>query len=137
MMADGYDDEIIYQYLRKSGVSTSRNTLFDYMKAISRENFPDRKRMYGMRLMDKRYPDDVIVIRRNDLLRHILTIDPKKEKDKVISGNLEIIKKKFPMVTWVADTFHEFHGILMGDEPEEIDISRNMLIRNCPLSVIV
>ena len=48
MMADGYDDEIIYQYLRKSGVSTSCNTLCDYMKAISKENFPDRKRMYGM-----------------------------------------------------------------------------------------
>lgn len=121
MMADGHDDEIIYQYLRKSGVLTSRNTLYDYMKAISKENFPDRKRMYGMRLMDEKYPDDIIVIRRNELLRHILTIDPKKEKDKVISENLDLIKKKFPIVTWVADAFHEFHEILMGDEPEKID----------------
>lgn len=55
--------------------------------------------MYGMRLMDEKYPDDVIVIRRNESLRHILTIDPKKEKDKVISENLNLIKKKFPIVT--------------------------------------
>lgn len=41
MMADGHDDEIIYQYLRKSVVSTPRNTLCDYMKAISKEDFPD------------------------------------------------------------------------------------------------
>ena len=80
MMEDGYDDEIIYQYLRKSGVSTSRSNLCDYIQAISKENFPDRKRMYGMRLMDQRYPDDVIVIRRNELLKHILTIDPKKKR---------------------------------------------------------
>lgn len=77
--------------------------------------------MYGMRLMDEKYPDDVIVIRRNELLKHILIIDPKKEKDKVISENLDLIKEKFPVVSWVADTFHEFHGILMGDEPEKID----------------
>lgn len=121
MMADGYDDETIYQYLRKSGISTSRNTLYDYIRAISRENFPDRKRMYGMKLMDEKYPDDVIVIRRNELLKHILTIDPKKEKDKVISENLDLIKEKFPIAAWVADAFHEFHGILMGDEPEKID----------------
>lgn len=121
MMADGHDDETIYQYLRKSGVSTSHNTLCDYMNAISKENFPNRKRMYGMRLMDEKYPDDVIAIRRNELLRHILTIDPKKEKDKVISENLDIIKEKFPMVTWVVDAFREFHEILMGDKPEKID----------------
>lgn len=121
MMVDGYDDEIIYQYLRKSGISTPHNTLSGYIQAISKENFPDRKRMYGMRLMDEKYPDDVIVIRRNELLKHILTIDPKKAKDKVISENLDLIKEKFPVVAWVADTFHEFHEILMGDEPEKID----------------
>ena len=65
MMADGYDDEIIYQYLRKSGISTSRNTLYDYLQAISRANFPDCRRMYGMWLMDEKYPDDVIVITRS------------------------------------------------------------------------
>lgn len=121
MMADGYDDETIYQYLRKSGISTPSNTLYGYMKAISKENFPDRKRMYGMKLKDKKYPDDVIVIKRNELLKHVLTIDPKKEKDKVISENLDLIKEKFPMVAWVADAFCEFHEILMGDEPEKID----------------
>lgn len=121
MMADGYDDEIIYQYLRKSGILTSRNTLYDYIEAISKENFPDRKRIYGMRLMDEKYPDDIIVIRRSELLKHILTIDPKKEKNKVISENMDLIKEKFPMVAWVADAFHEFHEILMGGEPEKID----------------
>lgn len=121
MMADGYDDEIIYQYLRKSGISTPHSTLHDYVQAISRENFPDRKRMHGMKFMDEKYPNDVAVIRRNELLKYILTIDPKKEQDKVISENLDLIKERFPIVTWVSDAFREFHKILMGDEPEKID----------------
>lgn len=121
MMADGYDDEIIYQYLRKSGITTSRNTLFDYIRAISRENFPDRERIYGLKLTDTAYSDEVIVIKRTELLKYILTIDPKKRKDKTISENLEIIKDKFPIITRVADAFHEFHKVLMGDNPEALD----------------
>lgn len=121
MMADGYDDEIIYQYLRKSGISTLRNTLNGYIKAISKENFPDRKRMYGMKLTDKRYPDDVIVIKRNELLKYIVTMDPNKERDKVISENLDFIKDKYPMVVWAEEAFHEFHEILMGEEPDKIE----------------
>lgn len=71
--------------------------------------------------MDEKYPDNVIGIRRNELLKHILTIDPRKGKDKVISENLDLIKKKFPIVAWVEDAFHEFHEILMGNVPEKID----------------
>ena len=121
MMVDGYDDETIYQYLRKTGITTPRNTLYEYIQAISKENFPDRKRMYGMRLTDEKYPDDVIVIKRTELLKHILTVDPKKKKDKTISENLSLIKEKFPIVAWAEVAFHEFHEILMGDAPEKID----------------
>ena len=78
--------------------------------------------MYGMSLTDERYPDDVIVIKRTDLLRHILTIDPKKEKDKAISENLDLIKGKFTIVEWASGAFHQFHEILMGDDPEKIDV---------------
>lgn len=121
MMADGYDDETIYQYLRKLGVTTPRSTLCDYIWAISKENFPNRERMYILKLTDTAYPDDVIIIKRTELLKHILTVDPKKEKDKTISENLDVIKEKFPIVAWVSDAFHEFHSVLMGDSPERLD----------------
>lgn len=61
MMADGYDDEMIYQYLRKIGITLSRNSLWDYINAVSRENFPDRQRVYGLKLMDAVYPEDIIM----------------------------------------------------------------------------
>jgi len=121
MMVDGYDDDTIYHYLRKTGIKTPRNTLCDYMRAISQENFPNRKRKFSMNFADTVYPDDVIVINRSELLRYILTIDPKKEKDKKISENLAIIREKFPIVEWVSTAFHEFHDILMSKEPDRID----------------
>ncbi len=121
MMLDGYNDEVIFQYLRKSGITTPRNTLCDYIRAVSQENFPDRKRKLSMHFADTVYPDDVIVITRSELLKNILTIDPKKEKDKKISENLEIVKEKYPIVSWISKVFREFHEILMGNNPEKMD----------------
>lgn len=121
MMADGYDDEIIYQYLRKTGITVPRNSLLDYINAISKENFPDRKRIYGLRLVDEVYPEDVTVIRRTDLLRHILTIDPKKQKEKTITENMKIIRETYPIVAWVETAFHTFHSILKGNDPDKVE----------------
>lgn len=121
MMADGYDDEMIYQYLRKTGVTISRSSLWDYISAVSKENFPGRKRVYGLKLTDAVYPKDIIVIRRTDLLKHILTMDPKKQKDKTITEHLEIIYEKYPVAAWVETAFRTFHDILMGDDPDKAD----------------
>ena len=77
--------------------------------------------MYALQLMEKKYPDDVTVIHRNELLKHILTIDPKKAKNKTISENLDIIMQKIPIVAKVAAMFQEFHEVLMGKDPEKVD----------------
>lgn len=121
MMADGYDDEMIYQYLRKIGITLSRNSLWDYINAVSRENFPDRQRVYGLKLMDAVYPEDIIIVRRTDLLKYVLTIDPKKQKDKTITENLKIIREKYPIVAWAETAFRTFHDILMGGDPGKVD----------------
>ena len=121
MMRDGYDDEIIYHYLRKIGITTPRNTLWVYISAISKENFPNRKRLHNLKLTDNSYPADVIAIQRADLLRYILTTNPKKPKDKTIADHIEIIKARFPIVEWVETVFHEFHNILKGNDPDKVD----------------
>lgn len=50
-----------------------------------------------------------------------MTIDPKKQKDKTITENQEIIKEKYPIVAWLETAFRTFHDILMGDEPGKVD----------------
>lgn len=121
MMVDGYDDETIYFYIRKIREDVSPRSLREYIMAISKENFPNRKRANSLGGKDLVYPDDVTVIRRNSLLKFLLTIDPKKERDKVIEENIEIIKDKYPIIIWVADTFKQFHDVLMGDNPDKLD----------------
>ena len=121
MMADGYDDETIYFYIRKIREEVSPRSLREYIMAISKENFPNRKRANSLGGKDLVYPDDVTVIKRNSLLKFLLTIDPKKGKDKVIEENIEIIKEKYPIIIWVSDTFKQFHDVLMGKTPDKLD----------------
>lgn len=121
MMVDGYDDETIYFYIRKIRGEVSPRSLREYIMAISKENFPNRKRANSLGGKDLVYPDDVTVIRRNSLLKFLLTIDLKKRKDKVIEENIEIIKDKYPIIIWVSDTFKQFHDVLMGKNPDKLD----------------
>ena len=121
MMVDGYDDETIYFYIRKIREEVSPRSLREYIMAISKENFPNRKRANSLGGKDLVYPDDVTVIRRNSLLKFLLTIDPKKGKDKLIEENIEIIKDKYPIIIWVSDTFKQFHDVLMGKNPDKLD----------------
>ena len=67
------------------------------------------------------YPSDVIVIKRSDLLKCILTLDPKKERNPTIVENLEIIKNKYHNVEKIETIFKEFHEIIMGDDESKLD----------------
>ncbi len=122
MLADGYDDETIFYYLvLKKGITASYSAISGYIAAIALENFPDRINYVRLRYYEKKYPDDVIRIKRLDLLKFILTSEPKKGRDEIIAENIDTIKRKFPIVAWVEAAFKEFHGILMGDDLERLD----------------
>lgn len=136
MMADGYDDEMIYQYLRKTGMTISRSSLWDYINAISRENFPDRKRVYGLKFTDAVCPEDIIVIRRTELLKYVLTIDPKKQKDKTITENPKIIRVNISL--WHGWKLHSVHFIISWQvmtRAKQMNISTNMRIHQYLLFV--
>ena len=70
--------------------------------------------------MDWRYPADIIVVRRNELLRYIFTINPKKNLDPLITCYIDMIKSKFPVVDTIENMFKEFHAVIMGKEPDAI-----------------
>lgn len=35
---------------------------------------------------------------------------------------MDAIKEKYPIAAWVESTFKEFHGILMGNETNKVDV---------------
>ena len=121
MMVDGYNDVTIYNYLRVYGITCPKRTILNYVKAISQENFPKRKRSPSFDYVEYKYPNDIIIIKRHELLKYILTTNSNITKNKVISTYLNIIKEKYPIITFIEETFYEFHNILKSNDSKRID----------------
>ena len=122
MMEDRHSGETIYFYItRQSCFCESRQQLIKYIFLIGKNNFPDRASFIGKYLMEKVLPPDVIVIRRTEILKYLLTCNPKVKKDEKVGMYIDKIKEKYPVAARVESIFKEFHGIIMGDEPENLD----------------
>lgn len=65
-------------------------------------------------------PPEVTVIRRTDLLKYILTCNPKTKRDPVIAKHIQEIKQEYPVVQKIENMFKEFHSLLMGKDEKKI-----------------
>ena len=122
MQRDGYPDDVIHYYVIRQGYKGNTGTLWKHIYNMSKNNFPERKTMHPKRYMERHYPSDIIVIKRNSLLKYILTRNPKAKRDETISLYIGIIKAKFPIVVAAEKMFSEFHKIIMGDNPDAINV---------------
>jgi len=122
MMDDGHSNETIYFYiLCQENFKESRKKLIDYIYIIGKNNFPDRTPFNGKYLMEWVMPPEVTVINRTDLLKYILTCNPKTKKDEIIDKYIEQIKDHYPIAVKVEKIFKEFHSILMGTDTSKLD----------------
>ena len=71
--------------------------------------------------MEWALPPGVTVISRMDLLKYILTCNPKTKRDSVIGEYIGQIKSLYPAVEKVETMFKEFHSLLMGNDEEKLD----------------
>ncbi|MGG5372232.1 ISL3 family transposase [Enterococcus sp. AZ196] len=121
MMADGLPDDTIYYYLRKQGCDRKESTIWSYLYLISKNNFPNRGRMNRIRLTEFRYPDDVVIFTRNQLVKVITTVNPKTKRNKTVENYLSLLEESYPVISTLKEAFKSFHSILMGDRPEKMD----------------
>ena len=112
----------VMNYIFYIGYNDNISILKSYIYLIAKNNFPNlNAKEYCLKhLFDFVYPDEVIIISRKDLLKNILTINP-KIKDKNIDKYLEIIEEKYPIVKEIKDIFTEYHSIIMGRDAKKID----------------
>lgn len=120
MIKDNLEYKYIYSFVKYKGYTENENALNNYIYLINKNNFPNNPPK-GLKFVDTKYPEDVIVIKRNQLLKYILTINPKTKKDDRITKNIELIKEKYPIVTAVEQVFNDFHSVIMSDTPELVD----------------
>lgn len=121
MMADGISDDLIYFYVISKGYHGNPKSLWNYIYCIEKNSFPKRIPMDPKRPMKWVYPEDVAVIRRNDLLRYLPTLNPKTKKDKTVESYAGLILDKYETARMVREIFCSFHSVIMGDDPKKLD----------------
>ena len=109
------------------GILTECRSLFekklqDYIYLIGKNNFPNRIAFNAKYLMEKVLPPGVICFKRTEILKYLLTCDPRKRKDPELGKYIDIIKETYPVAAYVETVFQDFHKIIMGNSPEEIDV---------------
>ena len=117
MMADGYSNELIYFYIkRQKSFHEPEGKLVKYIYLIGKNNFPDRTPFNARTTMEWVLPPGTTVITRTDLLKYILTCNPKTKRDSTIEKYISQIKSHYPAVEKVETMFKEFHALLMGKD---------------------
>ena len=94
MVKDDLEYNLIYSFVKFKGYNGNENTLNDYIYLINKNNFPEHYPK-SIKFVKSKYPNDVTIIKRNQLLKYILTINPKTKKDDKIKENIELIKQKY------------------------------------------
>lgn len=122
MMEDGHTNETIYFYIKgHSDFNEPERKLQKYIYLIGKNNFPNRIPFNMKYLMEKVLPTDVLCFKRSEILKYLLTCNPKKEKDKELGKYIDLIKETYPIASYVETVFKDFHRIIMGSSPEKID----------------
>lgn len=122
MMQDGHSNETIYFYIRgQADFTESMEQLGKYIYLIGKNNFPGRIPFNARYLMESVLPPDVICFKRVEILKYLLTCNPKVTKDKGLDKYIDLIKENYPIASYVENVFKEFHTIIMGNESEKID----------------
>lgn len=123
MMQDGHCNEVIYFYIRRQpDFSGSDGSLVRCIYLIGKNNFSGRSEFHPKQLMEQTLPPGVACFKRTEILKYLLTCNPKIKKNEEPGKYMDAIKEKYPIAAWVESTFKEFHGILMGYETNKIDV---------------
>lgn len=121
MLLDGMDGKIIYYYILEKGYKGNKNTLMKYIYLINQNNFPGQKMRHTMGLTENVYPEGVIVVKTDAILRCLLTVNPKSKKEEKIIKNLEVIKKRYRVCEYIEKVYADFYAVIMGEDPDKLD----------------
>ena len=83
--------------------------------------FPSIPAPDASQYLDVKYEDGVYVIRRCELLKYLVTVNPKTKKNKILETYEPLILDRFYSVREVQTMFKDFHSAIMGDDEKAID----------------
>lgn len=119
MLKDNIEIEYIMAYVIKQGCDASYRYIKDFINLVGKNNNMNYKNDIGS-YVEMTYPNDVIVIKRYNLLKNILTIDESK-KDAEITKYVDLISNKYLIVKTVEEAFKAFHNTMFSKDENKLD----------------
>lgn len=119
MILDGIKPEIIFSYVIKKGYSGSWDALSNRIKRLLKNNFSISLSM-GWYIKYK-YPDNIIIIKRNEILKYITTKNEKTKKNKTVEKNIQIIKERYPIITELEKIYDSFYSTIKEADTDQLD----------------
>lgn len=117
MLRDGIIPEIILAYVLKEGYQGTIRAITTRIENMAKNNFDIVLRQDWH--LKYEYPSNIIVIKRNEILKYITAKNTKIKKDKTIEANLEIIKKSYPIIDELEKSYNSFYSIIIDNEEED------------------
>lgn len=119
MLRDKVDPGVILAYTIKSGYSGNFRSMQTYIELLAKNNFKLKLHMNWAYKFE--YPEDITVIKRNEILKYITTKNPRVKRDETISKYLDIIKKKYETIVLLESAYDEFYKMLMEKEVDQLE----------------
>lgn len=119
MLKDKISPEIIFSYCIFKGYKGNYQNLENRIKRMLRNNFDILLAQGWYYNMD--YPKDIIIIKRNDIIKFITARNDKIKKNKKIEENIDILKEKYPVIDELDKIYALFYDTIMGDDPDNLD----------------
>lgn len=123
MMRNGLSNETIYFYIkRQPDFAASDKSLETYIYLLGKNNFPERIRFNRKYLIEWVLPPEVVCIKRAEILKYLLTFNPRVKRNEELGKYIDVIKETYSVAEWVETVFKEFHEIIMGNDANKIDV---------------
>lgn len=116
MLLDGIQPEVIFSYCIKKGYTNSWKALDNRICRLLKNNFGVKLKINWYAKWE--YPNELIVISRNDILKHITS---KHQKNMVIEEYMNILEDKYPIILEMRKIYNDFYGTIMGSDCEALD----------------
>ncbi|MCB6707571.1 transposase, partial [[Clostridium] saccharogumia] len=68
-----------------------------------------------------KYPDNIIIIKRNEILKYITTKNEKTKKNKTVEKNIQIIKERYPIITELEKIYDSFYSTIKEADTDQLD----------------
>ena len=118
MLRDKIYPPIINSYIIRSGYDGNIDALDTKIRRVAKNNFNIK---LGINWAYKfAYSKDILVVKRNEVLRYITTRNPKTKRNENIDKYIDIIKERYRTVEELQYIYNDFHETIMGKDPSSL-----------------